>query len=279
MDIHEKENQLFRQWEEYVKERLDSETVDDLFCYDGLHYTGEPDKSSGYWLMQRDYREEELWNNAFIRPAFLTKDHNLNGDEEGVDIRTETGMNNDNNNVYHAFYARYLQLMYGLGHIDPHTYDCPSFEEASQKENYLSFFHHDAAVVRINVKKIAGYESCPHQLLQEYVLFDQEYIRRQLGLYRPNVIICCDGSDFKPNQRDVITNPIMEMLFHFYPDLKAYHYPEDEYNFIYFSEAEKVIVLHEWHPSSRSVSYHDYYLAIPQLCKFLKQHLQFLQRR
>ena len=215
--------------------------------------------------MEPDNKEEDLWNNQLIKPIFLTKDHNLNGDEEGVDVRLETGLDNVTDKVYYQFYARYLILLYGINHVTKEG-EFPTFEEASIRENYLRNFHSECAVVRINMKKIAGGAYCYPSELEKYISHDEAFIRKQLQLTPGNVYICCDGSD---------NSPILRFLLSEFKDATPIHYKGEEYNYLYYSHKHNIVIIHEWHMSNR-VKYKTYYQAVYQLARFIKENPDFL---
>ena len=271
--IKDKEEILLKEWLEHDKEWLlkeglyNEEAISDLFCPDGLHYTGYPDKTSGRWLINGDNRQDNLWNEQTIKPILLTKDHNHWGENEGVDNRTETGLKNDSDGV-DFFHIKYLTLLYGLSKINKNG-DYPSFAEASNADNYLKNFHHDAAVVRINAKKIAGGSECPYQLLDMYISHDKDFIIRQINLYQPNVIVCCDSTE------ELKKNPILRFLLEEYDNPIRIIYEDEEYNFLYYSPKYNIIIIHEWHPS-RVMSPELYYRAVPHLARFIREHSAFL---
>ena len=280
MTIAEQEDRLFEEWIKHEQEWLLAEgyfkrkrTVYNLFCYDGLHVTGEPDKSSGYWTMEPDNRQEKLWQEQTIKPLFITKDYNAGDKKVGIDTRYDTGFDNTTDYVYHKFYARYLFLLYGITHITSDG-SYPSFEEANNPDLYLENFHHSTAVVRINAKKTAGGKDCPKQVLCDYVSHDKDYILKQIDIYKPNVIVCCDGSDYCNTKE---SNPIMHLLLkEKYKDAKLEIFQGENSQFIYYSPSYNTVIIHEWHVSMPYISYLDYYEAVPQLARFIKEkHLFF----
>lgn len=256
MTLREKEQELLEQWwKEYDN--------DPLFCYDGLHLVGEASKATGAWEMDESAcpgKNEKVWNDAKVRCLFLTKDHNLGGDEEGVDFRRETGYDNATDGLYHQFYARYLMLLYGLCHIDPATGDFPSFEEASNQDTYWDFFM-EAPVVRINAKKIAGYASCPEPMLREYIERDKARLKEQIGLYDANIIVVCDGAE--------VDNPMLGLMKEMHPDLKNTILEGKEDPWVMYSAKDKVVVIWEWHMSAR-IAYADYYDAVRHLSEAIR---------
>lgn len=256
MTLREKEQRLLEQWwAEYGN--------DPLFCFDGLHLVGKNRKDSGAWVMDESDcpgKNERIWNDAKVRCLFLTKDHNLCGDEEGVDIRTETGYDNSTDGLYHQFYARYLILLYGLCHINLLSGEYPSFEVASNQDIYWDNFM-EAPVVRINTKKIAGFAQCPEPLLREYIEKDKGWLKRQIGLYGANIIVVCDGTEDD--------NPMLDLVKDIFPDLKNTVLDGKEDPWVMYSAKDKVAVIWEWHMSAR-IAYADYYDAVRHLSDAIK---------
>lgn len=280
MTIAEQEDKLFEEWIKHEQDWLitegyykDEQSVYNLFCYDGLHVTGEAEKTGGYWNMNPDYRQDKLWYEQIIKPLFITKDYNLGGGSRGIDTRYDTGLDNTTDNVYYRFYARYLMLLYGITHITCDG-EYPSLEEASNPKCYLDNFYHDAAVVRINAKKIAGGTQCSKLDLLNFVSHDKEFILRQIDLYNPNVVVCCDVSGYDESNEG--SNPILHLLLkEKYFDAEPIKYEGEDYQFIYYSQKYNVVIIHEWHVSNR-ISYFNYYKAIPQLARLIKEkHLFF----
>ena len=277
--IRAQEEALFAEWLQHEKQwtGLKEEEINNLFCWDGLHFTGKPspphyELDGHVWReMECDNQQEELWKNAFIKPVFLCKDHN---GEETVDVRKETGYSNEK--FYSYFYKKYLILLYALTNYNPTTNTFPSFEEASDIENFWEgekgFYH--APVVRINLKKIAGGGSCSDRTLEDYIVNDKAFIDRQREIYKgANVFVCCHGGEK--------WNPIWDLLswkendYGWFPDLKPY---EPSHKYIWYSPSKKVIVIWEYHMSA-GVSPWNYYQAIPYLQQFLEKEKGFLDSR
>lgn len=278
--IREQEEKLFAEWikhEEWIHREdwigMSDCPVEDFFCRDGLHFTGEPERhqegDSVWWTMKGDGKQEELWKKAFIKPVFLCKDHN---GYETVDVREETGYSGDL--FYSRFYKKYLVLLYALANYNQQTNVFPSFEEASHIDNFWQgekgFFH--TPVVRINLKKISGGSSCSNRVLEKYNINDKPFIDQQREIYKgANVFVCCHGGEN--------WNPIWDLLtwkesdYGWFPDLKPY---EPSRGYIWYSPSKKVIVIWEYHMSDR-VSSWEYYQAIPYLKEFFEAHKGFLE--
>ena len=258
MTLREKENQLLEEW-------WNAHGNNPLFCYDGLHLVGKASKDSGAWEMdESDYpgKNEQVWNNSKVRCLFLTKDFNLNGDDEGVDIRKETGYDNSTDGLYHHFYSRHLMLLYGLCHIDLKTGEYPPFEEASNQDVYWDYFM-EAPVVRINVKKIAGGPKCSKSLLREYIKKDKDRLKNQIDLYNANVIVVCNGAE--------TDNPILELVKEMHPDLRNIVLEGKGDPWVMYSAKDRVAVIWEWH-MSQSVAYADYYDAVRHLSEAISSN-------
>lgn len=257
MTLREKEQQLLKKW--WAKYGGNP-----LFCFDGLHIVGEARKISGAWRMDESGcpgKNELAWKDAKVRCLFLTKDHNLNGDEEGVDLRMETGYNNCTDQLYHQFYARYLMLLYGLCHINLASGDYPPFEDARNQDNYWDYFM-EAPVVRINAKKIGGNQRCPESLLRRYIEKDLIWIKEQIGLYNANIIVICDGAESDKN-------PMLYLVREMYPDLKNTILEGKEDPWVMYSAKHKVVVLWEWH-MSYGIAYAEYYDAVRHLSEAIR---------
>jgi hypothetical protein len=276
MNITQQEDLLFQEWKRHQKNRLMGEIseqkVEDLFCKDGLHHVGKADKSSGAWSILSNSQEIQLWNDSFIRPVFLTKDYNHQGDFEGVDNRFETGLDNRSNRsdkIYFRFYLKYLTLLFGLHHINRDTWEYPTCDEA--RRLCLKFFQESAPVVRINLKKIAGESRCSDSTLRSYISEDKQFIKRQLEIYNYNLIVCCHGGE-RVTECEWL-NPIMHFIkFDICDgDLQEYKFGNEPI-FLYYSKSKRIIVLHEWH-MSHSVSCEDYYQAVSQVARFLSLNI------
>lgn len=284
LSIYQQENALFEEWMEHEKWIQQDEwtgmtdvQIEDVFCQDGLHYTGMPGPPNGtLWrVLDCDDMQDILWDKAYLKPVFLCKDYNgltEDGSYSCMDIREETGFYYEN--LYYRFYAKYMILLYGLTNYNVTQNKFPEFEEAKIKENYWlgknGFFH--APVVRMNIKKIAGSSTCPDWLLNKYKERDKEFLTRQKDIYKgANVFVCCHGGyNF---------NPIWDLLScktknneGWFPDLKQYDEQDDSF---WYSEKHRIVVICTPHMSARK-SYWSFYKALPLFEKFLSEFKGFL---
>lgn len=260
-----KEDLLFVNWNKHLVESGDytQQEVSDLFCPDGLHLTGDPMKTdNNVWTVNPDNQEERLWNQSKFRCVFLSKDYNSGDEGEGMNLREETGRDNKASGItLNQFHKSYFMMYYGFMNCDcDGTY--PPIEEALDQKRVSSYFYHHP-VVRINVKKISGKSRCEDSQLKKAIERDSKLISQQIDLYNPNIIICLNGEE---------KSPIMHFLMEKYPDAMKIQYPDEEFQFIYYSKRSKVIIIHEYHPSCLEGGEERKYIGVRQLARFLKEN-------
>lgn len=285
--ILQQEEKLFKEWmkhEAWIEQMgwpgLSDAPIEDVFNRDGLHFTGEPVSfvsNNHTFCDMTPGNQELLWNNAFLKPVFLTKDYyGKDGDSyQNMDIRKESG--SKDNCFLHSFYKRYLVLLYGLTNYCPDTNTFPTFEEASCQANYWTgdkgYYH--APVVRMNIKKISGGDECADSMLNLFIAKDKDLLTRQKDIYKgANVFVCCHGGGYDPANH-VNENPIMALLDEWF-HLKPYKQSRFKDRFVWYSETNRVIVLHEWH-MSYPISCERYYGAVAELKEFLDSNREFLK--
>lgn len=260
-----KEDLLFLNWNKHLVESGDytQKEVSELFCPDGLHLTGDPIKTdNNVWTVNPDNQEERLWNQSKFRCVFLSKDYNSGDEGEGMNLREETGRDNKASGItLTKFHKSYFMMYYGFMNSDcDGTY--PPIEEALDQEKVSSYFYHHP-VVRINVKKISGKSRCEDSQLKKALERDSKLISQQIDLYNPNIIVCLNGEE---------KSPIMHFLMEKYPDAMKIQYPDEEFQFIFYSKRSKVIIIHEYHPSYLEGGEERKYIGVRQLARFLKEN-------
>lgn len=260
-----KEDLLFLNWNKHLVESGDytQKEVSELFCPDGLHLTGDPIKTdNNVWTVNPDNQEERLWNQSKFRCVFLSKDYNSGDEGEGMNLREETGRDNKASGItLTQFHKSYFMMYYGFMNCDcDGTY--PRMEEALDQDTISSYFYHNP-VVRINVKKISGKSRCEDSQLKKAIERDSKLISQQIDLYNPNIIVCLNGEE---------KSPIMQFLLEKYPDAVKIQYPDEEFQFIYYSKRSRVIIIHEYHPSYLEGGEERKYIGVRQLARFLKEN-------
>ena len=183
MSIHEKEEALFKRWEEFAKSKNHMNFAPDGLLYRGDATTGdEPEGDKWVWgTVPAD--EEKRWNDARKRLLIVTKDLN---DEAPWDIRFETGFKNTCDkdfdwNICIAFYKNLRMWSYGLLNTDDNG-NYPSFEEAFNMDNSAPFYL-SAPIARMNVKKECGGGQVYDSVLSEHIDTYKDYIIEQLDIY------------------------------------------------------------------------------------------------
>ena len=64
----------------------------------------------------------------------------------------------------------------------------------------------------------------------------------------------------------------MQFLLEKYPDAVKIQYPDEEFQFIYYSKRSRVIIIHEYHPSYLEGGEERKYIGVRQLARFLKEN-------
>ena len=262
--IRDNEDILFKEWSNHLVEsgEYSKQEVSEMFCPDGLHMTGNPIRTNnGVWTIMPDFQEEELWKHSRIRCLFLSKDYNCGDEGEGMNIREETGRDNNASMItLTQFHKSYFMMYYGFMNCCNGAY--PSIEKATDNDIISSYFYHHPAV-RMNVKKISGKSRCEESQLKKAINRDKYYISRQIDLYKPNIIICLNGAE---------NNAMIKFLLEKYPDAEKTHYQNEEFQFIHYSKHSRVIIIHEYHPSYAEGGYARKYVGVRQLARFLKEN-------
>lgn len=249
MSIHEKEEALFKRWEEFAKSRGDVNFAPDGLLYRGDATAGdEPEGDKWVWgTVPAD--EEKRWNDARRRLLIVTKDLN-NGDDDKLtpwDIRIETGYKNTPAKDFDwwdciKFYRSLRMWSYGLLKTKDNG-EYPSFEEVANMDNSAPFYL-EAPIARMNVKKECGGGVVYDSVLSEHIKNYKDYIIEQLDIYDKADIIFASGK--------VIYKYIIDDYFTGYKKIKDWitvSYGDREW--INYSPSIKKIVICGYHPSHR----------------------------
>lgn len=233
------------------------------FAADGIMYRGAINVEST--CREKLGNEEELWEKAPIRIAFITKDQvaeSIDGEYCSHDVRQEVGFKNGKPS--RTFHANLMNMLYALVKTTD-TY-LPAYNEAITE---AIKYYEDYPFARVNVKKQAGGATCPDSALDEFLEKDKDFILRQIQNLDADILVCCGSKNYK--------NRILNFLIeNCYKDAKIV--PDSEGWLYYDSNSDKLLV-DTWHPSSRirkerlfselSLAYHN----------FLKNHMEFNKKR
>lgn len=214
-NIHEKENQLFKDWTDHYKKFGENEFI----CFDGLCYNGEI-FNSGY--NSRPGNEEQLWLNTKNRVLFLTKDTNKNPRQ---DYREWPWRELD-----HQHFKMIFAWLYGLSNITE--------SEFPQIENAYTNYDIDNPLCIVNIKKVSGGSSVSNKLLRNYAERDKSLLKRQIvEILNPNIVVCCGGSGS-------ILNIARELIF-------TNNSFEKKNDWCYYDFGNNILLINSWHPRAR----------------------------
>jgi len=208
------------------------------FCSDGLMHKGkifQTDK--GFWGREEG-DENEQWSKASKRILFLTKDTNSNPDE---DMRTWIGRQHPSIITSH-FFKNISLWLYGLNSFQNDGSYAP-FEKAIDPVVFSTAFD-NLPIAIVNIKKESGGGKIPNSELWAYASIYHSFLKRQIEILDPTIIVCGGGS-----------SSILNIV-------KKYIYPELEFlktnNWIYSTRERKIVLIDSYHPTSR-VSYKEIY--------------------
>jgi len=260
MNVIEENEKLLKEWE--AASLKNNEVAE--FVPDGILYRGDIKYSEqGCWGHEPG-NEMEIWQNAPKRILYITKDLN---DEEGWDIRCETGRKNYSGEEHiriHKgtnFCPNYMYQVYGLGHTTvEHCVEKDSFSD----EDAIAYFD-TCALARINCKKQLGKGSLDDNVLTEYINKYSDFLKRQILLLDADIIVCCGWTQKGGNKIWDFVNT------HCYEFTKVN-------DWISYNQSLNKIVINSWHPSMWRISVKDFYQQmIEAYHDFLKQYPDFLK--
>lgn len=179
------DEQLFTRWIEV--------TDKEKFCKDGL-------------MLKYGYTPEfvdEQWGKARRRVLFLVKD---NPDGWGHDTRrwlvegeeAKHSRNLRGGRVGRSgFLPNLAKILYGLLNV---TKENPiGNAQVEQEMDEVRETFNTAPFALVEAKKIAGSKSVSEAVLEKSLERDKEFLREELDILCPNIIICCDAGDTQFN--------------------------------------------------------------------------------
>lgn len=137
------------------------------------------------WKKEQNYEyfisdgvcDEEKWNEQNLKILFVLKEANWkNGNG---DLR-KLLMNGGNSNYWKTWnnIARWTQALLTKG-------EYPKTVSYSDKTNQLS------KIAAMNLKKVGGGARADDETIREYARSDRSFLKEQIELYEPDIIICC----------------------------------------------------------------------------------------
>lgn len=166
MGIREKEDQLFNDWMKNYTEGT--------FVKDGIPF---PD----------------LYQKSDVKILFMLKDANLgnSSSNQGVfDLRGQLSTDP------HAWWSKVSEWCYVLenGGSDKSWSEIRSHVRKSDSNTNLRDALSSYGFVQ--TKKIGGLGSISRDELKKYVENDEEFLRKQIEIYEPDIMVCCGTADF-----------------------------------------------------------------------------------
>lgn len=257
INFNQQLDELFKSWmESYPEDQRH------LFCQDGLML--KTDKSVDV---------NERWQKSRRRVAFILKD---NPDGWGNDTRLwlRDAKNADING--NRFLTTLAEILYALLHLD-------ATEDSRLDLSYTKIhglLHHEVADHFVNVdpfafieaKKLAGGETVSQREMGEAMERDCEYLKKELDILRPNIIVCFDryNSQFNFITRRYIGDKEAQVIAYDYTDESGrkligqrcclWYYPDDN-----------VVVIRSYHPSYGAL-WKTFERVVSPFHAFLKRH-------
>lgn len=120
--------------------------------------------------------------------------------------------------------------------------------------DYLGYVSKDektkwlSRIAAMNLKKVGGKAQSNDLEIREYAINDSKEIREQIGLYNPDIIICCGRGTGKN------ADLLYENVFQVEDKLSPWQPPIEEYNYFYVQlddSDKKIPVVSFYHPQIR----------------------------
>ncbi len=135
---------------------------------------------------------DELWENSSRRVMLMVKDC---PDGYGYDTRDSMKMNKDVvSDLEGKFYPWLAMLLYGIleNRIERRVGDRDIVSK--MEEGVVKKVWNTQPFAFIETKKLAGGEDCPPNILREALERDEVFLKKEIDILSPNVIVCCDGN-------------------------------------------------------------------------------------
>lgn len=215
MNYNNRLNELFARWMQSLTEEQQA-----LFCKDGLIKNTED--------------VEEKWDKAERRVLFLLKDKNTpDGDDLRNWMNSEQCRNLTGGDIGRTgFLPNIAKMLYGLLKNEKEVRI--GYQGLENLEEVKTVWNSEAFAM-VESKKLAGYSSVSSSDVTAAMERDEAFLKEEIDILRPNIIVCCDAED---SQFNFITaryfkDKKVEKIEYDYPDVKKmkkcclWYYPED----------------------------------------------------
>ena len=228
--IYNKENKIFNE----IKSTL-SQKDQERFVMDGLCWANI---CCGENLHKNVFVEmENLYLQRRPRIVFLLKEPNKN---DGEDYRDWHWSEKKGNPIFGDSIAFWLE-----GILSTTTTYIPVLKELRQNREIFA----EQPFVILNVKKISGGGKSQWNVIFDYAKKYAKQLQIQIGLYNPDIIICCGSTDNETDEQRMLTIA------------RKYLYPNSDFNkinnFCYYCNEKHILLIDSYHPSCRKVDDED----------------------
>ena len=231
---NERLDKLFEKW----KSSYDEADIE-RFCEDGIMLKSDD---------SIDVNSE--WEDVSRRVMFMLKDCPDGG---GYDTRTllKYPKNRELGNIFTKYVAK---ILYGLlkQQADKRINDKyvnAHMDEVRNVWNTIPFAF-------IETKKLAGKPNCDCNDLKHALERDKLFLKKEIDILRPNIIVCCDGSGFMFNfiTKEIFGTPDWkyDKQYPFWDDEKQEEYFDPNVTMqcrLYYFKQQNVVVIESYHPS------------------------------
>lgn len=214
---NEKLDELFSKWRE-------DKNMFPYFTKDGLVYKHDANIDI-----------EKAWNESPRRIAFLLRDQHQQGGLWDEDIREwlrgEGSNYEKNRNLKGKFIRNIANLFYGLNNLSRQN----KCELQSIPEEVIKCHFNTAPFALVECKKVPGGSSLNPKTLRDYLNHDSNYLRQELEILNPNIIVCTSGD-------------IRNMVLSWYSKEDVIDFPT--FNSVHFNKKTKKLIFNSYHPSA-----------------------------
>ncbi len=193
-------------------------------------------------------KESELWDKSPLKVVLLLKDKNAN--DSCIDSRSYKDINNN------SFGKNIAAWIYAIFQICNNKI-VPSIQEAYDYNNQIKAFREKPYAI-INVKKKVGKGSVTDKVVKDYVEKYKEYIRKELDILNPDLILCCGGRNgrmFELAQKNIYAEYSFEQIA--------------TNSSIYYCKEANLSLLRAYHPSAHKKKEDIYWNIMDDLKNFL----------
>lgn len=229
---------LFEQW----KNSYDEDNRNRL-CKDGLML--KPDESLNV---------DQLWEEAPRRVMFLLKDCPDGWGWDTRELLSKFDKEGKIANLTEPFYQKIAKLFYGLleNKFDYRVND----RIVNANLNKVKETWKTIPLAFLEAKKLAGGPTCEGNVLKEALNRDKVFLKKEIDILAPNIIVCCDGEgimfDFITNEYFGTPDWKYDKRYPFWDDKKQEEYFKPGVTMqcrLRYYKQRNLIVINSYHPS------------------------------